>query len=152
MRVAASRTDSKRVAIGGHSMGGFGAFDIALHHRGKFCAVGGHEPAIWQSGGESAPGAFDNAEDFARNNVIAMVRARRDPFGGAAVQLDYGHSDPFIPGDKALIAAIKDSGTKTFHTHVWPGTHGMAYVRRHYGTTMPFYADELAHCAAAQPS
>lgn len=142
------KTDSARVAIGGHSMGGFGAFDIALHHRGKFCAVGGHEPAIWRSGGETAPGAFDNAEDFNRNDVIAMVRKRQDPFGGAAVQLDYGDQDPFIPGDKALIEAIRSSGTKKFSSHVWPGTHGMAYVRRHYSTTIEFYADALANCTA----
>jgi pimeloyl-ACP methyl ester carboxylesterase len=29
--------DSQRIAIGGISMGGFGAFDIALHHPGMFC-------------------------------------------------------------------------------------------------------------------
>src|SRR5205085_4314835 len=33
-------TDPQRVAIGGISMGGFGAYDLALHHPGRFCAVG----------------------------------------------------------------------------------------------------------------
>ncbi len=56
--------DPKRVAIGGISMGGFGALDIARLHPHRFCAVGAHSPALWQTGGETAPGAFDDAQDF----------------------------------------------------------------------------------------
>ena len=63
--------DRRRVAIGGISMGGFGAFDLARAHPKRFCAVGGHSPAVWRSGGETAPGAFDDAADFARHDVIA---------------------------------------------------------------------------------
>lgn len=37
--------DLHRVAIGGISMGGFGAYDLTLHHPGRFCAVGGISPA-----------------------------------------------------------------------------------------------------------
>ncbi|MBK8293543.1 MAG: hypothetical protein IPK93_01755 [Solirubrobacterales bacterium] len=48
--------DSSRIAIGGISMGGFGALDLAMHHRGRFCAAGGHSPALFTSGGESAQG------------------------------------------------------------------------------------------------
>ena len=33
--------DRERVAIGGISMGGFGAYDLARLHPGRFCAVGG---------------------------------------------------------------------------------------------------------------
>jgi hypothetical protein len=38
--------DPSRVAIGGISMGDFGAYDIALQHPGSSCAVGGHSPAL----------------------------------------------------------------------------------------------------------
>ena len=41
--------DPSRVAIGGISMGGFGAFDLARLHPHRFCAVGGHSPALWTS-------------------------------------------------------------------------------------------------------
>jgi S-formylglutathione hydrolase FrmB len=53
--------DPKRVAIGGISMGGFGALDIARLRPGRFCAVGAHSAALWVSGGQSAAGAFDDA-------------------------------------------------------------------------------------------
>jgi S-formylglutathione hydrolase FrmB len=39
-------TDRRRVAIGGISMGGFGAYDLARLNPGRFCAVGGHSPAL----------------------------------------------------------------------------------------------------------
>ena len=48
--------DPDRVAIGGISMGGFGAFDIARLHPGAFCAVGGHSPAIWGTSERPLPG------------------------------------------------------------------------------------------------
>jgi pimeloyl-ACP methyl ester carboxylesterase len=77
------RTDGKRVAIGGISMGGFGAYAIALAHPGRFCAVGGHSPALWDDAGDAAPGAFDDAEDFAGHDVIAAAR-RPGVFGSSA--------------------------------------------------------------------
>ncbi|MBK5221204.1 MAG: alpha/beta hydrolase, partial [Thermoleophilia bacterium] len=67
-------TDPRRVAIGGISMGGFGAYDLALKHPGRFCAVSGHSPALWFDGSETAPGAFDDAADFERNDVVEMVQ------------------------------------------------------------------------------
>ena len=90
--------DRRRVAIGGISMGGFGAFDLARAHPKRFCAVGGHSPAVWRSGGETAPGAFDDAADFARHDVIAGA----DRFADQTVWLDAGDGDPFRPGDRGV--------------------------------------------------
>src|SRR5438105_3207090 len=39
--------DPQRVAIGGVSMGGFGALDLARLWPHRFCAVGGHSAALW---------------------------------------------------------------------------------------------------------
>src|SRR5262249_38572658 len=76
--------DPHRVAIGGISMGGFGALNLARLDPARFCAVGGHSAALWVSGGDSAPGAFDDASDFARNNVIGAARAG-NPYRGMPV-------------------------------------------------------------------
>src|SRR3954453_7337232 len=65
--------DPKRVAIGGISMGGFGALDLARRRSHRFCAVGAHSPALWQTGGETAPGAFDDAAALPRPDVIASA-------------------------------------------------------------------------------
>src|SRR3954447_23283862 len=71
--------DGSRVAIGGISMGGYGAFELARHRR--FCAVGGHSPALWLSAGATAPGALDDAQDFKRHDVYRYVKTRRRPYG-----------------------------------------------------------------------
>ena len=48
--------DADRVAIGGISMGGFGAFAIARRRPSEFCAVGGHSAAFWLRSGDTARG------------------------------------------------------------------------------------------------
>ncbi len=60
--------DPRRVAIGGISMGGYGAYEIAALRPSRFCAVGGHSAAIWTTAGESAPGAFD--ESFLNRAIL----------------------------------------------------------------------------------
>jgi S-formylglutathione hydrolase FrmB len=137
--------DPHRVAIGGISMGGFGAYDIALEHPGRFCAVGGHSPALWLEGGATAPGAFDDAEDFARHDVIATVREDPVAFGPIPIWNDYGTEDPFLIGDVAFDEAL-ESGGADLTDHEWPGTHEQSYWDRHWPQYLHFYATALADC------
>jgi S-formylglutathione hydrolase FrmB len=132
--------DGRRVAIGGISMGGFGAFDLARQQPGRFCAVGGHSAAIWPSGRDTPPGAFDNAADFRRHNVLALARANPHLFGGARMWLDGGRDDPFHAADEALAAALH------IHMYVWPGGHDFTYWNSHWRAYLGFYAAALANC------
>jgi len=136
--------DPSRIAIGGISMGGFGALDIARLNRGRFCAVGGHSAALWVSGGESAAGAFDDAEDFARHDVIAAARAG-DPYPGVAVWIDVGTDDPFRAADTTLAGALRADGHPV-QFHVWPGGHDQGYWQSHWNSYLGFYAAALANC------
>jgi len=124
-----ARTHAARVAIGGMSMGGFGALDLAT--RGRFCAVGAHSAALWRTAGATAPGAFDDAADFARHDLIAHPTSYREP-----VWLDVGADDPFRAADIALAHELH--GTVTLH--VWPGGHDTAYWRAHVKAYLRFYA------------
>jgi S-formylglutathione hydrolase FrmB len=137
--------DPGRVAIGGISMGGFGAFDLARLHPKRFCAVGGHSPAIWRSSGETAPGAFDNSSDFARNDIVRAARSNPSAFAGKPLWLDAGTADPFDPGDRAFIAALRSGGVK-ITVHRWPGGHTGGYWKSHWHNYLAFYARALARC------
>jgi S-formylglutathione hydrolase FrmB len=137
--------DPRRVAIGGVSMGGFGALDLARANPGRFCAAGGHSPAIWTVAGETAPGAFDDADDFARHDLVAYARATPRAFGGLPLWIDRGDSDPFVPGDAALVSALRASGA-TVTSRIWPGEHDSDYWRAHTASYLRFYARALAHC------
>jgi S-formylglutathione hydrolase FrmB len=137
--------DSRRVAIGGISMGGFGAYDIARLHPHRFCAVGGHSPALWRTAGETAPGAFDDAEDFARHDVIAAARRSAADFAAQPMWLDAGDGDPFQPGDRAFVAALRSAGVQ-LTAKTWPGGHEGEYWDRHWGSYLRFYARALRRC------
>jgi S-formylglutathione hydrolase FrmB len=134
-----------RVAIGGISMGGFGAYDLARTHPGRFCAVGGHSPALWEGAGLTAPGAFDNGGDFARHDVIRSARAHAGPFKTQPVWLDAGTRDPFRPGDTAFVAALR-SARAPLTERTWPGGHDQRYRNSHWNAYLRFYANALNGC------
>lgn len=137
--------DPRRVAIGGISMGGFGAYDLALLHPRRFCAVGGHSPALWFEAGETAPGAFEGASDFERNDVVGMVRGNPDAFAGMRVWNDYGDGDPFRGYDEGFVESLQADGAN-LSAHSWPGGHDNAYWNPHWPAYLRFYANALAHC------
>ncbi|HLW94890.1 MAG TPA: alpha/beta hydrolase-fold protein [Solirubrobacteraceae bacterium] len=136
--------DPSRVAIGGLSMGGFGALDIARLHPGRFCAVGADSAALWAQGGETAAGAFDNAEDFARHDVLAAARSH-DPYHGLAVWIDVGTLDPFRAADTQLDSELTADGQQV-QFHIWPGGHDQGYWQAHWPNYLGFYAAALASC------
>jgi poly(3-hydroxybutyrate) depolymerase len=137
------------VAIGGISMGGFGALDLARLHPGRFCAAAGHAPAIWVAGGETADGAFDDAEDFARHDLVATARANPGAWRGTRLWLDAGDRDDFRAGDDAFLAALRAGGRAggtSISAHIWPGRHTSAYWDGHWPSYLRFYARALAAC------
>lgn len=136
--------DPSRIAIGGISMGGFGALDLARLNPRQFCAVGGHSAALWVTGAESAAGAFDDVRDFALNDVIALAR-RGDPYQRMPLWIDVGHQDPFLAADTTFADALRRHG-QPVEFHVWPGGHDQAYWQSHWGDYLRFYANALASC------
>jgi len=137
--------DPHRIAIGGISMGGFGALDLALHNPGRFCAVGGHSPALWLHASETAPGAFDDEADFERNDVVGTVEADPNAFGRTKVWVDYGETDDFHPYDESFVAAMEASEGSFTH-HSWPGGHEGSYWAAHWPQYQRFYVNALKHC------
>jgi enterochelin esterase-like enzyme len=122
-----------RVAIGGVSMGGYGA--LLLGSQRRFCAMGGHSPALWFSGADSAPGAIDDAEDYARHGIVDRDSPRR-----ATRRRSGSTSAPPIR------SMTQQSTTREIHAqlHVWPGGHDSGYWHAHLRQYLAFYA---AHCA-----
>ena len=112
-------------------MGGYGALLLGGH--GHFCAVGGHSPALWFRGADTPAGAFDDAEDFARHDLLA-----HPPHYRAPVWIDVGMEDPFHD------AAVRYAHEIHAQLHVWPGGHDSSYWHAHMRQYFAFYA---AHCA-----
>ena len=119
----------RRVAIGGISMGGYGALLAASLHR--FCATAVMSPALWTSPGATAPGAFDNAQDYATNNVFEL-------YPPLPLWLAVGTSDPFYSADLeyARLAGI--------HPVTGAGGHDSMFWNAHIGALLRFAARECA--------
>ncbi len=132
-------TDPRKEAIGGFSMGGFGALDLGRQRR--FCGVGAHSPALWEGGGQTPEGAFDDAEDFERHDVLEAAQSNPKVFRGARVWLDVGAEDSFRTNTVRL-GALVDAPAKTP-----PGEHSTAYWREHVDEYLAFYDQALRACA-----
>lgn len=113
--------DAADRAIAGWSMGGYGALLAAIRSPGTFAAVSVVSPALWTSPGETAAGAFDDADDYRRNDVFARSVALR----GTPVRIDCGNSDPFIDATRTFAARLPVPATVSYA----PGCHDGAYWR-----------------------
>jgi len=138
-------TDPQRVAIGGISMGGFGAFDLARLHPDRFCAIGGHSAALWESAGETPEGAFDDADDFAAHDVIGALRTDSAALGDGPIWIDGGDADPFRSSNDALAAVLEAGGADAVR-HTWSGGHEGDYWSTHMPAYLRFYARALQDC------
>ncbi len=134
-----------KVAIGGISMGGFGAYSLALAHPRRFCAAGGHSAALWFAAGETAPGAFDSAADFKRHDVVGAVAANPSAFGSMRIWNDYGNRDPFRGYNEGFVSHLRRGNAK-LSAHTWPGGHDNAYWNPRWPAYLRFYANSLARC------
>lgn len=123
------------VGLFGWSMGGYGALWLAIRHGAAVVgAVGGMSSALWTSPGASAPGAFDNREDFLAHDVFARASA----LAGMPVRLDCGTSDPFIAANRAF-ATLVPQAVVTFDA----GGHDDAYWRQHGIRQLEWFAQTL---------
>jgi len=135
----------RKVAIGGISMGGFGAYDIARLSPKRFCAIGGHSPAIWESASETAEGAFDDAADFDRNDIIEAAKLTPSPYRGTRLWIDAGDEDPFLQGDAAFEDALTGSGLDPIVRN-GNGGHDSDYWNGNWREYLGFYARALNNC------
>ncbi len=138
--------DPRRVAIGGISMGGYGSFEVARSHPGRFCAIGGHSPAIFPEASASAPGAFDDAEDFAGHDVFAAGQSAPAPFLGVPIWLDAGTEDSLHTITQRFATELEANGADVSLHDTWPGGHDGDYWHSHLGAYLRFYATALAAC------
>ena len=129
-----------RIGLLGWSMGGYGALLMATRlGPERVAGVVAASAALWQSFGESAAVAFDDPEDFARNDVFAARGALR----GIPVRLDCGNEDRFIVANRAFALELPEA-TVTFDE----GAHNVAYWTAHAGAQMSWLQGHLSEPGA----
>jgi len=150
-------------AIGGTSMGGFGALKIAMKFPDRYAAVVGHSPIIFRGQDpldvpeqvktsrfyqyfvNMLRPLFGDPLDHAvweQNDPLHLARSGR--LGDLGIYFDYGTDDRYNQsigldlGVQALDKALTETGVKhTFKVH--PGEpHGWALVAAHIKESLPF--------------
>jgi len=126
---------TNRIGLIGWSMGGYGALLMASRlGPSRVAGVVAASAALWQSPGDSAPGAFDNRDDFVRNDVFAA----RGRLATIPVRLDCGRDDPFIAANRAFARGLP-SAAATFDA----GAHTEEYWTAHAGVQMSWLASRF---------
>ncbi|ETK37015.1 alpha/beta hydrolase [Microbispora sp. ATCC PTA-5024] len=132
---------TRRVGVIGWSMGGYGALLLAQTLAGgggpRAAAVVASSPALFSgyADARAANGlAFDDAADFARNDVFA----RLDALGGVPVRVDCGASDPFAPMARRLLERLRPEGG------MGEGCHDYAFWRGRLPAQLAFLGRHLA--------
>lgn len=124
-----------KLGLIGWSMGGYGALLLATQLGARRAgAVVGSSAALWTSPGLSAPGAFDDREDFLAHDVFARVGR----LAGIPVRLDVGRDDPFVRADRTFARALPST-----QLTVDDGGHTGAYWAEHAGKQMDWIAAQL---------
>jgi len=115
--------DVGRLAFLGWSMGGYGALRLAgLLGRERVAAAAAMSPALWHRFADTAPGAFDDAADFAGVTVFG----RQQQLDGVRVRVDCGEGDPFYAADRDYVEGFRARPAGGFQR----GGHDAGYWRR----------------------
>lgn len=119
-----------RIGLTGFSMGGYGALLLATRlPPERVIGVAAVSAALFFSAEEAAPGAFDDADDFARHDIFERVDALRD----LPVWLACGDDDGFAETNRALAGQLPNAVTEFDE-----GGHDRAYVESHWPRGMEF--------------
>jgi S-formylglutathione hydrolase FrmB len=115
--------DVARLGFLGWSMGGYGALTLAARLGPRRVAgVAAVSPALWRDYAETAPGAFDDAADFAE----ATAFGRQEALDGIRVRIDCGEGDPFYQATRDYVAGFDTPPAGGFQR----GDHDVGYWRR----------------------
>jgi S-formylglutathione hydrolase FrmB len=90
-----TRAERRFRAIGGLSMGGHGALQLAMNHPEVFGVVGAHSPALREH--DSAPAFFGDEAYFNAHDPVHLVRAHPEVARSFKLWLDIGEDDPWRP-------------------------------------------------------
>jgi enterochelin esterase-like enzyme len=137
------RTDKRpeRRAVGGLSMGGHAALQLALRRPETFRIAGAHSPSLRDR--EESPPFFGDAAWFARFDPETLARTvPESDVRKLRVWIDAGAQDTWRKQDEAVAAALERRGAKVT-LKIQDGKHEGAYWRANIEQYVRFYGAAL---------
>ena len=127
-------------AIGGLSMGGHGAMQLAMSFPAVWSVVGAHGPSLRPYG--DAPTYLGRGAEFAARDPLLLIEAKPEVARGHSWWIDSGDVDPW----RAQALAISQRLTSLGIAHEWRsymGDHSLAYWSAHVDDYLGYYAVAL---------
>ncbi len=146
-------------AIGGLSMGGYGALRVGLGYPKRFCSIHSHSGAVGfrkrrnyvqyaKSRGWDADVArelfriFGPSPKGTNHDLLALAQRAKSSRCLPKIQLDCGTEDFLINDNREFVKDLTDS--KIPHTYLeYPGEHNWDYWDEHIRGALRFHADNL---------
>jgi len=126
-------------AIGGLSMGGLGALNLAFRHPDIFGVVGAHSPSVRLEPDPALP--FLQGESFLENDPVWLAQ-NSTGLDSLRIWLDAGDEDMWLPNIEAVHTALVDEGLHPMW-HIFPGPHEAEYWIEHVPDYLRFYGGAL---------
>ncbi|MDQ1301358.1 MAG: Endo,4-beta-xylanase, partial [Chloroflexota bacterium] len=132
--------DRSARAIGGLSMGAWGALYQGFTHPDIFGVVGAHSPSLYPD--DNALKFLGVGEEFASKDPVALARTAA---GLEALQIwvDVSANDPWVEATMGLHNMLAQRGIG-HEWHLNPGYHASEYWARHAPEYLQFYGRALA--------
>ena len=134
------RVRDEPAAIGGLSMGGYGALRLALRHPGRFASVAAHSSRI-PLREELATLPWSRGVDPDELDLLALAD-RIDPATVPKLHLDCGLDDHRLEDSRRLVAILARRGV-AHHYREHPGAHDWPYWDAHVGEALAHHARAL---------
>ena len=129
------RADGAGRAIGGISLGGYWALQVAFQHPDLFAAVGGHSPVTTRTGGPDDP---------------LSLAATAPGLDRLLITLDAGNLDSLRASTVQLAGALNARGLAVALS-ISPGSHNRPYWRSHTADYLRFYLDAIESIPSSKP-
>jgi enterochelin esterase-like enzyme len=136
-----TRPDAKHRALGGMSMGGWGALYQGFTHPDTFGVIGAHAPSLRdQANGDL--GFLGKGDAYKKLDPV-LLASSAPSIEGLKVWLDASEHDPWLKRDQELKGRL-DQRKVSQEWHQYPGQHGGSYWHDHVPDYLRFYGKNLA--------
>jgi enterochelin esterase-like enzyme len=137
--------DRDHRAVGGLSMGGYGAMTAAILHPDVFGVVGAHSPASQTR--DTAPAYFGDQAYFDAHDPPTLYPKYSEEARTLQIWVDIGQQDPWYPDIENLHVILARAGIP----HQWepaPGNHGGEYWSSQVMNYLVFYSEAMTGAPA----
>ena len=129
-------------AIGGLSMGGLGAMQLALNHPDEFSVVGMRSPTLRRIGDPDVPPFFGDEAYYADYDPFDLA-AKAGSLDAFAVYTLIGDQDMWLARTQAFVDLLDAKHART-ELRVYPGGHDGPFFGSHLDEELRFYGAHLA--------